>query len=188
MSTNLITCPTCEDQLPEVEFNECGPDLLDGGLLGILIARPDQPFANIEDAAEHTSRTDDSSSATDAVRRLVGTGSFSVEFGAPFKIGRLTYYQRNVATINLKVFDNNATNYALIQLLGCNTSFSVWLLDSNGYVYGGNDGYKLVLQGRENIVESLEEKKPLEIQGVVEFVNALDRDTYPLAGELEGLI
>jgi hypothetical protein len=188
MSQNIILCPTCDDQLPDISQNPCGPELLDGGLLGILFARPDQPFVNIEDPAEHTNRTSDTSAAADAVRRLLGVGSFSVEFGASFKIGRLTYYNKSVGTINLKVYDNNLVNYELIRLLGCNTSFSVWLLDSNGLIYGGNDGFKLVLQGRENIVESLEEKKFLEIQGIVEFKNALPRNDYPLFADLEGQI
>lgn len=188
MSQNLIECPACEDQLPVVELNPCGPDLLDGGLLGILFARPDQPFANIEDVTEHTTRTSNTSTDANAVRRLVGAGSFAVEFGDSFKVGRLTYYNKSSATINLKVYDNNLVNYEFIRLLGCNSTFSVWLLDSNGLVYGGNDGFKVVLQGRENIDESLDEKKFLELQGVVEFINAYPRNAYPLFGELNGLI
>lgn len=188
MSINLITCPTCEDQLPEASFNACGPELLDGGLLGILVARPDQPFVNIEDPAEHSARTDNSSSDANAVRRLTGVGSFAVEFGDSFKIGRLFKYNKNTGTINLKVYDNNDINYRFIRLLGCNTTFSVWLIDSNGNIYGGNDGFKVVLQGLENIQESLDEKKFLEIQGVVEFTNAFPRNDYPLMAELDGLI
>ena len=188
MSTNLLTCPTCEDQLPETEFDPCDPALLDDGIVGLLIARSDADFDNIDDPAEHSSRTSDTSSADNAIRRLVGTGSFTVEFGSSFKVIKKTYFNKNKATVNLKVYHNNAANYELIQLLGCNTTFSVWPIDSNGYIYGGNSGYKMVLQGRENITENLEQKKPLEINGIVEFTNAKDRDVYPLFDEMEALI
>ncbi len=188
MSLNLITCPECEDQLPPVLFNPCGPELRTMGLLGILVARPDQPFANIEDPAEHTARTSDTSTDPNAVRRIIGTGSFDIAPGDERPVGRLTFYGNQTGTLALTVFDNNDTNYELIQLLGCNTLFSVWLLDTNGYVYGGNSGYKMVLVGTEPITDAIDDYKTLNIGGTVEFKNALDRDAYPLAGELDGLI
>ena len=48
MSINAFVCPECEDQLPEVSINDCAPELLDAGILYLLLARPDAPFANID--------------------------------------------------------------------------------------------------------------------------------------------
>lgn len=183
-----VTCPVCSDQLPEAEFNPCGPDLLDDGLIGILLARPDQGFANIEDVAEHTARTSNDSAASDAVRRLVGVGSWAPEFGATFKIGRKTYYNKNTATFTLKIYDNNDANYNMARLLGCNSSFAGWPLSNSNHVYGGNDGMVMVLNAREPQTEEFTGKKYIEIQGIYEYTNMPARNVYPLAGELETYI
>ena len=188
MSINALDCPSCEDQLPVWDFNACGPDIKYQGVLGLLLARPGEGFANIDDAAEHTSRTSNTSTDTDAIRRLTGVGSFTPEFGDERTIGRLTFYGKNVATVVLKVYDNSDGNYEAHRLMGCNTSYSVWVLGSNNEVYGGNDGFQMVLTAREVIGENLEEEKYIEITGKVKYTNAYPRDTYPLAGELDGLI
>lgn len=188
MSINAVTCPTCDDQLPEVGFNECGPDLQADGFIGLLLARPGNPFANIEDPAEHASRTNETSTAATAVRRLFGVGSYAPEYGSTFKVGRLTRYNQNTATVVFKVYDNNATNYEMARLLGCNTSFLVWRLDSNGNVYGGNNGISMVLNAREPMTEDLTGKKYIEIQGTYDYTNMDPRDEYPLFDELDGQI
>ena len=185
MSQNNFTCPSCEDQLPVVEFDPCAPDLLYNGIVAMLIARPGEPFANIEDPAEHSTRTDNASSSASAVRRLEGVGSYTVEFGAASKVGTVTIYAKNTGTVNFKIYDNNADNYEFIRSLGCNTKFLVWPIDAQGLVYGGNDGITAVLQGRENITETIDDLKFLEIQGIHTFKNAVPRDNYPLASQLD---
>lgn len=185
MSINTFTCPTCDDQLPVVEFDPCSPDLRYNAIIGVLLARPDQPFANIQDPAEHTTRTDNDATSPTSVRRLEGVGSYSVEFGAATKIGLLTIYAKNTGTLNFKIYDNNEANYEFIRALGCNTKFLAWPIDSQGLIYGGNDGITVVLQGRENITETIDDLKFLEIQGVHNFKNAVPRDDYPLAGDFD---
>lgn len=188
MSINTITCPECADQLPVWDFNECGPDILYQGVLGALLARPGEGFANVEDAAEHSTRTSNTDTANTAIRRLTGLGSFTPEFGEERKIGRLTYYGKTTATFVLKVYDNSDGNYEAHRLMGCNTSYSVWILGSNNEIYGGNDGFQMVLTAREVIGENLDEEKFIEVTGKVQYKNAFPRNTYPLAGELDGLI
>jgi len=185
MSINAFDCPSCEDQLQAMSFNACAPALLDAGILYLLLARPDQPFANIEDPAEHTLRTNNASANADAVRRLKGVGSYTVEYGDSFTIGRDTYYNKNVGTLLFKIYDNNAVNYEFIRSLGCNTQFLAWPIDSQGNIYGGNDGMLVVLQGRENITDNVDEKKFLEVQGAYKHRNAAPRDAYPLAGDID---
>lgn len=188
MSINAVTCPECTDQLPVWDFNECGPDILYQGVLGALLARPGEGFANVEDVAEHSTRTSNTSLSSTAIRRLTGLGSFTPEFGDERKIGRLTYYGKTTATFVLKVYDNSDGNYEAHRLMGCNTSYSVWILDSNNLIYGGNDGFQMVLTAREVIGENLDEEKYIEVTGKVQYKNAFPRNTYPLAGELDGLI
>ncbi len=168
-----------------MSFNDCAPELLDNGILYLLLARPDQPFSNIEDPAEHSERTSNTSSASNAVRRLKGVGSYSHEFGDSYTIGRDTYYNKNTGTLVFKIYDNNATNYEFMRSLGCNTQYLAWPIDSQGNIYGGNDGIKVVLQGRENITESVDEKKFIEVQGQHKYKNAPPRDTYALAGDID---
>lgn len=188
MSINTLACPVCEDQLPVWDFNECGPEIKYQGVLGVLLARPGEGFDNVEDPAEHSTRTSNTSTASTAIRRLTGLGSFTPEFGEERPIGRLTYYGKTEATLVLKVYDNNDGNYEAHRLMGCNTSYSVWVLDSNNQIYGGNDGFQMVLTAREVIGESLEEEKFIEITGKVKYTTAFPRNDYPLAGELDGLI
>ena len=188
MSQSTVDCPVCSDQLPEVSFNPCGPDLLDDGVIGLLLARPDQGFANVEDPAEHSTRTSETSADEDAIRRLVGVGAWAAEYGATFPIGRKTFYQKNTATLTLKVYDNNDENYEFARKLGCNSTFAVWRLDNSDHIYGGNDGMVMVLNAREPATEEFTGKKYIEIQGIYEYVNMPARNTYPLAGELETYI
>lgn len=186
MSQNAYDCPSsCEDQLPPVSINDCAPNLLDAGILYVLVGRPGESFANVEDPSEHSDRTSNTSTADNALRRLKGVGSYQIEFGEGEKIGRDTFFKKNTGTVNFKIYDNNAVNYELIRSLGCNTKFQVWLIDSNGLIYGGNDGIPVVLQGRENINESVDERKFLELNGVHEFKNSVPRNDYPLAGDID---
>ena len=183
-----VTCPVCSDQLPECSFNSCGPALLDDGVVGVLLARPGQGFDNVEDPQEHIDRTSDTSVSANALRRLVGVGSWSPEYGATFKIGRKTYYQKNVGTFVLKVYDNNTENYEFARKLGCNSQFATWPLHNSNHIYGGNDGMVMVLNAREPATEEFTGKKYIEIQGIYEYVNMPARNDYPLAGELEDYI
>lgn len=162
--------------------------MLDDGLIGILIARPAEGFDNIEDPAEHSSRTDETSSDTDAVRRLFGVGSWAPEYGSTFPIGRKTFYQKNTATLTLKIYDNNDANYEMARKLGCNSQFAVWTLSNSNHVYGGNDGMVMVLNAREPQTEEFTGKKYIEIQGIYQYVNMPARNVYPLAGESESYI
>jgi hypothetical protein len=162
--------------------------MLDDGGIGLLLARPDQGFSNIEDVAEHTARTSNTSSANDAIRRLVGVVTWSPEFGPTRKIGRLTTYDENTATVVIKVYDNNEKNYEFARQMGCNTTYKVWRLDNSNHVYGGNDGMNMVLNAREPVTEEFTGKKYIEIQGIYGYKNMPARNVYPLAGELETYI
>lgn len=186
MSQNTYTCPTdCEAQLPVLAFNECAPELRDNAVAYILLARPDQPFANIEDPAEHTDRTSNTSTASNAVRRLKVLGSYNIEFGEARPVGRDTYFAKNTGTVNALIYDNTDENYEFIRSLGCNTKFLVWLIGFDGYIRGGNDGIQVVLQGRENLSNNPDEFLPLEINGQHKFKNSVSRTAYPLAGDLD---
>lgn len=189
MSANLYSCPTsCEDQLEQTGFNSCGPALLDDGMLAILVARAGYGFANIEDPAEHTNRTGDTNTNPDAVRRITGVGAYSPEYGQVTNLGRLKIYGKNPASFTMKVYDNTPQNYEFARSLGCNSTYQVWRIGTDGSIYGGNDGIAMVLNAREPMTEDVTGRKYIEITGQYEYKNMDPRNEYPLFDELDGLI
>lgn len=190
MSQDLLTCPTdCSSTIPEVEVNSCNPELLDGEITYLLIANGDQPFANIQDAAEHSSRTSDSDQANTAVRKLLGIGSFVTEFGAERAIpGGKVAYAKNSYTLNFKVYDNNDVNYEFMRSTSCNMQWRVWPITSTGKILGGNTGISVILKGKGDVPESRDELWILEFQGKYTANRPPVRDDYPLASGDSNLI
>lgn len=189
MSANAFNCPSsCEDQLAEIGFNSCGPALRDDGFIALLLARAGYGFANIEDPAEHTTRTDETSSDSDAVRRLYGVGAYSPEYGSATSIGRLKIPGKSTASFTFKVYDNTPENYEFARSLGCYGTYQVWRIGTDGTIYGGNDGIAITLNAREPMTEDVTGRKYIEITGSYDYVNMDPRDDYPLFDELDGLI
>lgn len=183
MSQDLLNCPTdCTSSVPEVDFNECSPSLLDGEITYILLANGDQPFANINDPAEHSARVDNSGIDASDVRKLLVIGSFTSDFGAerPIPGGKISY-GKNTYTLNAKIYDNNETNYDFIRSTACNSQVLAWLVTSNGVILGGNTGISLVLKGKGDIPESRDEFWTLELQGKYTATRMPLRDDYVMA-------
>lgn len=183
MSQDLLNCPTdCTSDLPEVDFNECSPQLLDGEITELLVANGDQPFANINDPAEHSARVNNAGVGASAVRKLLMIGSFTSDFGTerPIPGGRISY-GKNTYTLNGKIYDNNQTNYDFIRSTACNSQFLVWPITSNGIILGGNNGISVVLKGKGDIPESRDDFWTLEIQGKYTATRMPLRDDYVMA-------
>lgn len=181
MSQPVVTCLPCEVELPVVDADTCDIDFKQGEISRILIGKDGEPFTDFEDSVEHAARQSASSTADDAIRNLRGIGSWTPEFGDEQELGTLaTIYSQGTATLNFKVYNNSDTNYQTARATSCNKQYRIWLITSDGNIYGGNTGILLVLKGREVIPESYKEKRYIEFIGKATMTTWPERGTYPL--------
>ena len=190
MSQDLLTCPVdCSSLLPEVDFNPCAPDLKDAEIVYWLVAKGDQPFTDITDPGELSSRISDDSAGNTAVRKLLGIGALTTEFGAERKIpGGKTSYGKNTITGTLDIYDNNDTNYEFMRATACNTQYRIWPIDSNGFVYGGNTGILAVVKGKNDISNSRDDLQVINLQFKYSSTRPPVRDAYALASGDDNLL
>ncbi len=190
MSLDLLECPDgCDSLLQPTDFNACNPDLLDAEIVYWLIAKGDQPIANIEDPAELSSRISDDSTADTAIRRLLGIGAITTEFGAERKIpGGKVNYGKNTYTGTLDIYDLNDTNYEFMRSTACNTQYRIWPVDSNGYIFGGNTGILAVVKGKNDISNNREELQVINLQFKFNATRPPVRDAYVLAADDDNLL
>lgn len=189
MSLDLLQCPTdCDSLLEPVQFDDCAPTLLNSEIVYWLMAKGDQPIANIEDPAELSERIDNTSTDDNAIRRLLGSGDFTSEDGAERAIpgGRINYGD-NTYTGTLDLYDLNGVNWDFARSTGCNTQYRVWLIDSNGYVYGGNSGILAVIKAKPNITKSRDDLQTLTLTFKYKSKTLPVRDAYVLAADDDNL-
>lgn len=181
---DTLTCPTdCDGIVPIVDNSECAPAIGYGEVAYWLIGNEDQPLSNWTDPAVLSSRIDnDDDSDITKLRILQGVGTMTTEFGEqkPIHAG-LFSFGKNTTTLELKVFNNSETNYDFMRATGCNLAFRVWPITSDGYYYGGNDGIRLVVQGKEDIPESRDDFRVITLRGQFKPTRAPLRTEFPLA-------
>ena len=75
----LPTCPTtCAGAKPAQSFNECAPEVHYGEISKIYYTDADATaFSNVDQLAEWTTRLDQSSTADDKIRTLIGVGELT---------------------------------------------------------------------------------------------------------------
>ena len=182
MSQPVVVCEPCDTELPVVSEETCDTSFKQGEVSRILIGLDGQPFTDYEDVTEHTNRQSADDTADNAIRNLRGIGSWTPEPGEEQEIGTLaTIYATGTGTLNFKVYDNTDTNYQTARTTSCNKKYRIWLITSDGNIYGGNTGILLVLKGREVIPESYKEKRFIEFTGKAVMNTWPERGTYPLS-------
>jgi len=190
MSLDLLECPEdCDSLLSPVDFNPCAPDLRDAEIVYWLIAKGDQPLSNVQDPAELSTRISDDSTADTAIRRLLGIGAITAEFGAERKIpGGKINYAKNTYTGTLDIYDLNDTNYEFMRSTSCNTQYRIWPVDSNGYIFGGNTGILAVVKGKNDITNNRDELQVINLQFKYSATRPPVRDAYVLAADDDNLL
>lgn len=161
---SLLACPIdCTGELPEVLFNECGPSVLGGQLEEIRITNIGYPFTDVTDLGEWTPRLNQSGSNPDDIRRFTILGDLPAPEETEVEVsgGRTAVLSRTI-TYNVIIDDITQENYDMYRHFnGCNRQVLAWVIDAEGFGYGGNDGIKGVLKLNHIIPPSRGEKQTL---------------------------
>jgi hypothetical protein len=139
-------CPTdCSSSVPDVEFNECAPEINAGEITKLYVGAADADcFDEVTDLAEWTTRLDP---ATGDLKELTVYGEMPEAEANEQKISgdRFIVSQKNHSLV-LDVDETNDTNYEFHRKLECNLYFKIWWETAGGKLYGGNCGVNVTLR------------------------------------------
>lgn len=181
---DTLVCPTdCDGVAPVVDNSECAPAIKYGEIAYVVIGNEGQPLTNWTDPAEIAARLDNDNEVDSTKMRILQVvGTMSTEFGEqkPIHAG-LFSFAKNTTTLELKIFNNSDTNYDATRALGCNLALRAWPITSDGDWYGGNDGIRIVFQGKEDVPESRDDFRVLTWRGQFKAQKMALRTAFPIA-------
>lgn len=153
MSISLPICPEgCTSTPPPVEFDNCSPEINVGPIEYLYIGQLGNVFSDWTQAAEWTSRIDNTGTNAVDIRQLRVIGEMARPEGSEKKIsGGRRYTGPKTFTLELEVDETNATNYAFIRTMECGGNYPVWFETSNnsgaaGLLFGDNDGIEAYIK------------------------------------------
>ena len=191
MACETITCPEgCEQELPDVEFDLCNPDVHFGQVSDVFITNLGNPFDDIDDPAEWSTRLGLPSSNPARVIQLQGIGDKPAAEKTPIKISKgRTVYGDKSHTVNFRVDEVSDKNYEMMRKFECNKSVLAWYKTYEGKLYGGNYGVKrtgVSINFDHVIPENSNELETL--QGTLTWDNKFHpcRSDYALQGDQGG--
>lgn len=155
----IPTCPSdCAAALGEVSFNDCSPELYGGNVTYIYITNKGNPLTNWLLETEWSSRINNDSTDSAAIRRLRVIGSKPAP-DKPEQVisGDRTFYGLATHTLDFRIDEANAINQEFMRQLECGGEYLVWYETISGLRYGGNDGISASIKIDEIIPESSSE-------------------------------
>lgn len=182
MSLAAIVCDPCEQELPVLPAETCSIAYKSGEISRILFGKKGQPFTDVEDAAEHTTRQSQTATGDNAIRNLRCIGSLTYAQGDKQDFGTLgTVYAYPKFMLSAKVYNWSDTMYQAFRTMGCNGELTIWPISSDGEIIGGNDGITAVVNALPTYPESNKEKRYFTIT-VEKDLSAVipEVGTYPL--------
>ena len=182
-SIDTLVCATdCSTELPQVEFSECAPVLLQAQVSDIYLANDGYELTNWEDPAEWATRISNTSTNANAIRHLTFIGSLADPTVTEKKISHSrTVYSPQEFTIAGRIDDNSDTNYDFMRGTGCNRQYRMWYGTLGDKLYGGNTGILTNLRMWEVIAEDENEYATLSVQLKWKAPFAPLRITNPMA-------
>jgi hypothetical protein len=152
-----ITCSgTCEQELPEISFNECEPDVSYGQVARMRLTNLENPLTDETDPTEWTARM--AASGASKIIELVGIGDKPAEESnvLDISLGRKVSGNDNF-TINFKLDELSDLAYELYRKFKCGKIVLGWYITLNGKLYGGNKGIPMSVTAAHVIPESSQE-------------------------------
>jgi hypothetical protein len=148
----LPACPTgCGNvlnALPKFTFCDGNPQTNQGEIDTIYLGQRGQPFADIKDPAEWTSRLSAAVGSATKIYAITVLGDKPKPTGDSKAIsGGRTVKGENTHTINYTIDETNEDNHEAIRLLECGGQFDGWYKTSGGIAFGSaedpNEGIKV---------------------------------------------
>ena len=184
LNQNLESMACVPVKLPAVTADFCAPNINFGQISKIYLGNPGSPMADWADAAEWTTRIDntDAGVLATAIKELnvIGDKPRPERGEVEFSQGRKAYTTPS-HTINIKVDETGDDNYNLVQFLDANVGqiVQIWWVQGK-YMYGGDDGIAANLVLDDVQPESDEELNVFEGTITWDGTHA-DRQLNPLA-------
>jgi len=161
----LVCANNCESELPQVEFSQCAPELLQAQVSNVYLANDGYSLTNWTNPAEWAGRISNTSTAATAIREMTVIASIADPTVTEKKIsGGRTIYSPQEFTIAGRIDDNSDTNYDFMRATGCNRQYRMWYSTLGGKLYGGNAGILTNLRMWETVAEDDLEYAVLNVQ------------------------
>lgn len=154
MSISLPVCPIgCNVAPPRVQFDNCSPEVHEGGIEYLYIGTRGEVFADWTQQAEWTSRIDNTNTAAADIRQFRVIGEMPrPESNIKDISGGRKHVGAKSFTLELEVDETNDVNREWVRNNECNGNFAVWFETSNqsgspGLLFGDNDGVQAHIVG-----------------------------------------
>jgi hypothetical protein len=144
MSNNLFPCPSgCTDDIPDVLFVECTPEINFGEIATVAITKIGYPLTNVEDPAEWAARIALPSGDDEKIYLISVIGDMPAPEVNEYVVSHCRKVQSNKDfTVNIEVDETNDLNYEFMRWTQCNPTVLAWLV-TNNHIRGGNDGIEV---------------------------------------------
>lgn len=141
----LPTCPTdCGDNLSEVLFDECAPEINEGQVAKIYLTNKGNPLTDWTDAAEWSSRLDNTAPNPDSIITLhvIGDKPVPTSTQIDISLGRKVIGKKE-HVLNFRVDETNETNHEWLRQNECGGQYLMWYETLPGLLFGGNEGIEV---------------------------------------------
>ena len=148
----------CDDQLPEVKFDECAPEVNEAQIQKIYLTNKGNPLINVTDLVEWNARLDNSGVAANAIRTLhvIASKPKPSSTEKEISLGR-TVNSNKSHSVPFKIDETNQINHDFTRQMECNGQYLMWYETSGGLLFGGNEGIPVSIVLDMVIAESTDE-------------------------------
>ena len=154
----IVCSTTCADELPEVLFDICNPEVHFGQIAKVYMTNIGNPLTDENDAAEWATRF--ALLVVNPARiielSVIGDKPAAESNVIDISRGRKVSGLKN-HTINVRIDETNATNYEMMRKYECGRGILFWYETFEGLLYGGNVGLEGSFLMNHIIPESAQE-------------------------------
>lgn len=168
-SCTEVTCAeSCTQNLPEVSFSLCNPEVNYGEIDAVFITNPGNPLTNENDPSEWATRM--AASDDTKIIELHVIGDKPAPESSEIVISRnTTVIGSKTHTINVEIQQTNQINYDMLRAFECGKKILMWYRTAGGLLYGGAAGIEASMLLNEIIPKS--RKELITFQGVIKWDN-----------------
>lgn len=137
----IVCAAGCTDELPEVDFDLCNPDVKFGQIHEIYITNPGNPLTDETDATEWNTRL---GLAQNNPAKIIKLDVIADKPAAEATIvdiskGRKVQGNKN-HTVNVIIDDLSDLNYEMMRKFECGKTLKFWYVTVEGELFGGAEG------------------------------------------------
>lgn len=143
----IPVCPVdCGDNLPEVLFDECAPEINEGQVAKVYLTNKGNPLVDWTSAAEWNARLDNTAPNPNSIITLhvIGDKPAPASNQIDISLGRKVVGKKD-HTLNIAVDETNAVNHEFVRQNECGGQYLMWYETLGGLLFGGTEGIEVSL-------------------------------------------